>query len=106
MRHVIEQEQAEERSLIERVNRSRVESLLLWPDDLETLICDPRYLPWIAALPPPAHERIMRAAEMVRLGREADVTLLSRDLQPTPDFDALEQLGVSAGAAGGVTGLP
>ena len=86
----------EERSLDERIARCRVESLNLWPDDLETLVTDRRYFAWLRALPDPAFARIMARAERVRRDRAAgDDSLLDPDLTPTPTFDQLEEVGLA-----------
>ena len=82
-------------TLKERLDRSRGGKIRLWPADLQELVENPRCYDWLRALPPPAYERVMRAANLTGDG---DIHHLVDDMEMTglkPDFEELCRIGVA-----------
>lgn len=80
-------------TLAEKLNTQH-RTVELGPEDLETMIREPRYYPWLRAAPPFVHERILRGAELVRVERLKPFGLLDPDMHPPIDSDVLCELGL------------
>lgn len=81
-------------TLITRLNRYDVESVQIWPEELAELLQDAHYYPWLAALPPPSYERILKTAERVRQFLEHYDPEHDDNIDDL-DFDSLEEAGLA-----------